>query len=176
MAKEWLPLGGGVTGEVLTLAVDLMGNVYVGGRINKAGNIDVNGIAMWNGQDWQSMAGGVSGVYIPGVVNAIATDKFGFVYVGGSFTYASGLLAMNVARWDGYTWIGLGEGIMGQNTTPVSVYALATDNRGNLFAGQFDTAGGKAALNIARWNGDTWSALGAGVSAPSRSEPVVLSL
>lgn len=43
------------------------------------------------------------------------------------------------------------------------VWAIATDSRGNVYAGgQFTMAGGKSANNIAVWNGATWSPLGSG--------------
>jgi hypothetical protein len=45
------------------------------------------------------------------------------------------------------------------------VYALAIDSSGNLYAGgAFTTAGGTTVNNIAKWNGTSWSALGAGIS------------
>jgi formylglycine-generating enzyme required for sulfatase activity len=45
------------------------------------------------------------------------------------------------------------------------VHALAVDGSGNLFAGgEFWTAGGNAATNIAKWNGSAWSALGSGMN------------
>ena len=44
------------------------------------------------------------------------------------------------------------------------VYALAVDGAGNLYAGgEFTTAGGVTANNIAKWDGSAWSALGCGM-------------
>jgi hypothetical protein len=44
-----------------------------------------------------------------------------------------------------------------------TVYALAVDGSGNLYAGGwFTTAGGVNASSIAKWNGTSWSALGEG--------------
>ena len=41
--------------------------------------------------------------------------------------------------------------------------ALAVDGAGNLYAGgDFNTAGGIPANNVARWDGNVWSALGNG--------------
>ena len=46
-----------------------------------------------------------------------------------------------------------------------SVYALALDGKGNLYAGgAFTMAGGVAANCIAKWNGSSWAALGSGMS------------
>ena len=45
-----------------------------------------------------------------------------------------------------------------------TVYALAVDGSGNLYAGgDFTNAGGASANRIAKWNGFSWSALGSGV-------------
>lgn len=46
-----------------------------------------------------------------------------------------------------------------------TVSAVAVDDSANLYvAGQFTTAGGAVANNIAKWNGSAWSSLGSGVS------------
>ena len=53
----------------------------------------------------------------------------------------------------------LGSGLNG------TVFALATDASGNLYAGgAFTTAGGVTVNRIAKWDGSTWSALGSGVN------------
>jgi hypothetical protein len=45
-----------------------------------------------------------------------------------------------------------------------TVYALASDSSGNLYAGgYFTTAGGVTANYIAKWNGTQWSSLGTGM-------------
>ena len=60
------------------------------------------------------------------------------------------------------TWSGLGAGI-GYHQSSGLVIALTTYN-GDLYAGGgFDAAGGVAAHNIAKWDGSSWSALGAGI-------------
>ena len=46
-----------------------------------------------------------------------------------------------------------------------TVYALAFDASGNLYAGGcFTTAGGVSANRIAKWDGSSWSALGSGMN------------
>lgn len=57
--------------------------------------IPANNIAVWNGRRWAALGNGFDGQ-----VYAIAihgTD----VYVGGEFTQAGSVPALNVARWDG---------------------------------------------------------------------------
>ncbi|HLF25999.1 MAG TPA: hypothetical protein VJG32_06665 [Anaerolineae bacterium] len=51
-----------------------------------------------------------------------------------------------------------------------NVYATLVDGDGNLYiGGDFTTAGSVPVNRIARWNGSSWSALGAGVSHPVRA-------
>ncbi|MGB9613419.1 MAG: chitobiase/beta-hexosaminidase C-terminal domain-containing protein, partial [Candidatus Margulisiibacteriota bacterium] len=66
----------------------------------------------------------------------------------------SGMMTSEVASawYDLYWWQALGSGMNG------SVYALAVDSSGNLYAGgSFTTAGGVSANRIAKWNGSSWS-------------------
>jgi hypothetical protein len=60
-------------------------------------------------------------------------------------------------------WVGLGSGMSGSASSLVAVMALAVSGT-NLYAGgQFTTAGGVPANNIAKWDGSAWSALGSGM-------------
>jgi hypothetical protein len=96
-----------------------------------------------------------------GVVNAIlrVNDCWGQrLYVAGSFTSIGGVVARNVAVWDGSAWSALGEG------TNAPVYALAMHDDGSgrkLYAGgSFRKAGNVLANMVARWDGSSWSAVG----------------
>jgi len=107
-------------------------------------------------------APGVPG--IDGSVFAAAAGPDGSIYVGGTFTLAGGEPVNHVARWDGAAWIPLGEGVGAGAQTPI-VYALSVGPDGALYAGGlFTTAGGQEANRIARWDGEAWSPLGAGVA------------
>jgi hypothetical protein len=58
-----------------------------------------------------------------------------------------------VARWNGYTWSALGSGISGPEHP--TVWSLALDGRGNLYAGGFfPTAGNKGSSHFALWHGE----------------------
>src|SRR6185369_9655885 len=71
--------------------------------------------------------------------------------------------AKNIAKWNGSTWTALGSGVDG-GTTYQGALALAVSG-GNLYAGgYFTNAGGLVANHIAKWNGSSWSALGAGMN------------
>lgn len=95
-------------------------------------------------------------------VKAIAEDDT-YIYIGGDFGNFDNIPnADYVARYhkQNGTWSALGTGMNNYVTS------LVTDSAGNLYAaGNFTTAGGVAAVRIAKWNGTTWSALGSGMNA-----------
>ena len=164
----WSPLGAGVVvinsnAGVNALAVASNGDVYVGGFINQAGGAAVNYVAKWNGTAWSPLGTGVSGN-----VTAVAVAGNGDVYVGGRFSQAGGAAANNVAKWNGTAWSPLGAGTA--NGVNSNVDALVVAGNGDVYAGGlFTQAGGVAANYVARWNGTTWSPLGAGVSSGVRA-------
>ncbi|MBJ6107847.1 VCBS repeat-containing protein [Hymenobacter sp. BT523] len=152
----------GVTGQVLALAADGSGNLYVGGNFRGAGNVVANGIAKWNGTAWSAVGGSLAGT--SGQVSALAFDGSGNLYAGGTFTSIGGVSVHGIAYWNGSNWADVGGG-MRFNTGEGSVAALAFDTNGNLYAGgRFTSAGGVTTNGgIARWDGSAWTALGTGI-------------
>ena len=160
---NWASLGSGCEGPVTLLAPDTLGNIYAAGEFTYAGNVLANNIARWDGTNWSALGLGISfPTYVDtftSAIEAIAADRFGNVYAGGTFTNAGNTYVNRIAKWDGNNWTALGSGIQG------TVAALAADSAGNLYAGgTFRVAGGVAATNIAKWDGTNWSALGSGVN------------
>lgn len=171
--QNWYALGNGVNSYLTALAVS-GDDVYLGGDFTSAGGLTAGHIAHWNRrtQTWSNLDGGVSGCRKTGgacdfpSVDAIiisGTD----VYVGGNFSSAGGVPANSLARWDTTTnqWFDVGNGVncSTSNCSP-EVRALFADATGLYVGGTFDTAGGSAAHNVARWNGSIWSNLGSGVN------------
>ncbi len=109
--------------------------------------------------NWLSM-GGVPGVN--GVVYATVVDGAGNLYIGGDFTAAGDTCATNVAKWDGSRWTALGSGLGGPYVHPI-VFALAVSGSNVYAGGSFTMAGSSPASCIARWDGNSWSALGSGI-------------
>jgi RNA polymerase sigma-70 factor (ECF subfamily) len=69
--------------------------------------------------------------------------------------------AVNEATFSDANWSSMG-GVPGANGP---VHATAADDSGNLyFGGTFSIAGEAIANNVAKWNGNSWSALGSGLS------------
>jgi uncharacterized protein (TIGR03437 family) len=160
-------------------------DVYVAGSFTRANNsnssnISTNCIARWNsGTGLWSALGGGSGAGANGVngdVLALAVSGSD-LYIGGNFTSVynnlnAGIAVGHIARWNGASWatLGTGTGTAG-NGVAGTVFALAV-GQGFLYAGGDFTAayngsgGGIGASSvsancIARWNGSSWSAMGA---------------
>lgn len=167
--SEWEAMGQGITNRtqiqypatVQTVAVAPNGDVFAGGNFvmdtpwGAASNI-----VWWNGTEWKPIGKGPNGV-----VNDIAIDDAGKMYVAGRFNIAGGIPANNVAKVvfnpDSQTWVWSSLGTGSSNGIPsLLVEALAI--RGNdLYAGGlFTMAGGRSAQRVARWDGSGWWPLG----------------
>ncbi|MCL6647487.1 MAG: hypothetical protein K6U89_04060 [Chloroflexi bacterium] len=169
-SRGWEALGTGVSGPFARVnALALLGDdLYVGGAFTAAGSLAVRNLARWNrtSASWQAVGGGVGGGLFLPVVNALAVQN-GQLYVGGLFSEAGGVPAANVARWEPATarWSALGSGItLGAPDAPAVVLALAGLGPDLYVAGFFQEAGGAPARNLARWDGQRWWPLGAGIS------------
>jgi hypothetical protein len=147
----WHPLGNGVGFDVTALAM-FGGKLYAGTTYGS--------VFAWDGQSWSSV-----GVFDGSVYALLAVDNA--LYVGGSFTHVGGAAANSLARWDGGLWTGLaipsGNGVTYHGATG-AVNALANTGTVLYAGGQFDSAGGIAANDIVRWDGTTFSSLGAGTT------------
>jgi hypothetical protein len=149
-------------------------NIYAGGYFTNAGGILAKYIAKWDGSGWSALGSGMDGgLYIfgdfyPPYVSALAVSGTN-LYAGGWFVTAGGNQAHDVAKWNGSTWSALGLGIGSGYGDSSQVYALAVSGNALYVAGEFTTAGGTQATNIAKWDGSGWSALGLGVSGSVRA-------
>lgn len=164
-AGQWAAMGTGMTGtDVRALIYGLDGTLYAAGNFTDAGGSGADFIAQWNGSTW-SVLGSATALNAAVVwPNALAINAAGLLYVGGSFTNASGIAAADfIATWDGSAWAAVGTGTNGE------VDAIAVANDGTVYvAGDFTTAGGSAFVRIAKWTGAAWAAVGSGVGANAR--------
>jgi hypothetical protein len=95
-------------------------------------------------------------------VNNLASDGQGNVYAGGAFTAFGGEPVNHVARWDGSSWTGLGEGLEGLDE---AVHLLVADSQGNLYTDVLLTPEGEMPETVVlRWDGSAWSPLGGDLS------------
>lgn len=167
--QEWHSMGsgidkGGLGMTVWDIAVAPNGDVYVVGDFTGAGDVDANYVIRWDGSNWSALGSGLSSKAF-----AIAIDVNSNVYVGGSFIQAGSSSAQSVARWDGSNWSALGGGLGMEGGTLAHVYTVIVDDAGNLYAGgKFTHSLGLTMLNVARWNGYSWSAFGQGINGEVR--------
>ena len=152
---DWVSLNAdyaGTNGRVYTVTANLAGNVYVAGDFTKAGTVDANRIARWDGTRWWPLGSGLDGTAY--------TLRFvdGNLYAGGNFLTAGGAPATRIARWDGSAWHALGSGL---DDIPYSI--MSHENR-IYTGGSFTSAGGLLANRVACWDGASWSAVGVGMN------------
>jgi hypothetical protein len=170
----WWPLGDGLGApglgfrpvvDALEVFDDGSGPaLYVGGAFSVAGGVSVGSLARWDGTVWSDVGGGVSDTFFSiGQVFAFAVFDDGTgpaLYVGGSFDLAGGTAVSHLAKWDGTSWSDVGGGL----GSSARVFALEVFDDGTgealYVGGQFFTAGGMTANNLARWKGTSWRAIG----------------
>lgn len=100
----WSTALGNVTGGTSRVRAILKvgDNVFVGGNFTNIGGTPMNSIAKWDTSNnvWSALVGGLSGVGSGDGCRALGTDGT-YLYVGGSFTDASGVAnTANFARYD----------------------------------------------------------------------------
>ncbi len=183
---NWLPLGnngaagnGALNGSVYALAVSGT-SLYAGGNFTNVSNNGVQQnaadfLARWNGANWSAVSTNGSGDgSLNGPVHALLVSGTN-LYVGGEFidvTQSNNILtaADYIARLDTNTntWSALGGDNLANGALNNTVYALARDTGGNLYAGGNFTnvkQGASTLSNadfIAKWDGASWNALGTG--------------
>ncbi len=135
---EWQALGTGAAGgRVREFARDpVTGDIYAVGAFTSMGGVGgTRGIARWDGEQWNSVAGGLDNGTIYDIVigdgGPFYTNRV--VYIGGDFTSVGGLTCYRIAVYDPVadTWddIGQDDGVDG------NVQDLAIDREGRLYLG-----------------------------------------
>jgi hypothetical protein len=116
------------------------GNLYAGGKFDRAGTTAVSNIAMWNGTAWSGMGSGMND-YVTSLVYDPARN---LLYAGGTFTSPGKF----IARWDGTSWSSFG----GTSNATLFLAAVMLDPEGSLYVvGDFTQIGGISANYIAKW-------------------------
>jgi hypothetical protein len=149
---------------VLSLIIDRIGNLYVGGEFSKAGGNTARSIAKWDGIKWDTVGHGMTCYFVTvfdhPIIRALGIDDSGNLYAGGTFDYADYHSVRNIAKWNGTGWSALGSGFNS------GVKAITIDGHGTLYAGgYFVTSGVDSVKRIAQWNGSKWDSLGSGANS-----------
>lgn len=146
--------------------------LYVGGGFKAAGSSVARNVARWDGSEWASVGDGLEGH-----VNALTVFDDGggpALYAARSMVTADGQWISGLVMWDGGAWSAIGGQIGSERGDIVTTLEVFDDGRGPALyvGGQFTRAGEVEALNIARWDGHEWSALGDGVGGYVRDMAV----
>lgn len=153
--------------------------LYAGGDFTLADEATANSLAQWDGASWSALSGGVTltdgnGDPQKGIIKALAVQN-GALYAGGWFDKAGGIAANHVAMWQGTSWNTLGVGVRAeQYATEPQIHALAVSGNTLYVGGRFVGAGNQNIDLLAKWENNSWSEVGAGVSNDDYDSVLVL--
>ncbi|MEQ1635011.1 MAG: hypothetical protein ABL997_21710, partial [Planctomycetota bacterium] len=154
----WAPLGAGADGSVQAFALQSNGDLIAVGAFLTADGVPVRQVARWNGTAWSAIGAPPWNVNVFWLTS-VAVLPNGRLMVGGYSL--SALSQAFLWQWDGTAWSSVAQ-ITGGPSSLVLALGLAP-NGDLLVSGLFQRVGTTNALGIARWNGTTWSAMGAGL-------------
>lgn len=161
------------------------GALSFGGDLHVAGEIQLVGFSVkrLNGAVWEELGNPTArgGVRITGLAthDMGAGEELYVSYSGADDLDGPG--TKGLARFDGTDWVSVGGGVtMGiPGAFNQSVTRMISWNDGTgpglYAAGRFSEVGGVAANSIARWDGNSWSPLGSGVSSSTLGPNVYVS-
>jgi len=119
------------------------GYLYVGGDFIYLNNQQVNGVAIWNSQKWDSLGSG------------LAWPTYAITKFNGEL-FGAGAVQGGIKQWNGNQWQSLTGGDIGGNGIVLSMLVF---NNELYVGGMFANAGGIPTNSLAKWNGSTWSAV-----------------
>jgi hypothetical protein len=144
--------------------------LYAGGEFDRIGRVSARNLAMWDGQTWSEVAGGVSGP-LGTQVDCLRVLDLGdgpALYAGGDFVYAGDVRANGITRWDGSAWSALGAGFeQDPHSGWLRVYDMRVFDDGagpRLYVGGYFEAP-HANFGLAAWDGIAWNPVGANFTA-----------
>src|SRR5204863_6901357 len=131
-------------------------------------------LARWDRERWTFMGVVENGGFIWQQTDVLALAPFDLgsgasLHALGFFERIDGIPFNSIARWNGTTWVPLGNGLRFDVELPATVTSAAVFDGGSgpqLYVGGLIggvAAGGTPFSNIARWDGSTWLAVGSGI-------------
>lgn len=145
----WQPMGDGFPEPASSFAV-------FQGQLIAAGD---GWVRRWNGSAWTTINGGPRGP-----VNSMIVYGDRLVAAGFFSTVGLATPARSIATWNGTSWSRFGAGAQGLAGIDGRVWKLAVLDGDLVAAGEFASAGGVPAANIARWDGTSWQSMGGGTN------------
>ena len=139
--------------------------LYVGGTFTSIAGVNAKSLAKYNGSMWTPI-----GNY-PGNANFINDEIFaitfynGELYVGGIIVDSVGTQT-NLLKWNGASWVGVGQGLHGGWSW---VNSFAEYNNQLYIGGAFRASAGNPSDYIVKWDGNILSDVGGGVMGNNNS-------
>jgi trimeric autotransporter adhesin len=175
--NTWTPfligLGDAPSNSFGTSFAHMGGDLYVGGFFaDAAGVADTKSIARWDGTQFHSLGTGWAFNSVNSVWSMTASDFLGSgrVFFGGFFETLNGQPAGCVGMWDGTSVTPIVTSmptlVQGASSINPLVTAMVVHDDGMgggrqlYIGGRFNNVDGQTILNVARWNGTTWSPVG----------------
>lgn len=157
--RDFVPGGLDDTAVAMALYDDGSGpKLYVAGLFQHVGADAIGGFARWDGERWEAVGNPPSGqTYALAVFDNRLMAAGSYPVGDDSPAYRQFL------EWDGSQWSFPDWSLGGDH---YNVSALAVRDGCLWAAGEFDSVGGVEAENIAKWCGDAWSPIGAGLPGP----------
>jgi len=158
--SEYEHLGGGIIDQTLSLRVH-EDKLYAFGRFKKADTLDVEGMAVWDGQVWSRIDNypAENGIYS---MNNLSCGIFykDHLYIGGLIADSKGLAGL--VRGDGEKFELVGNGLRGIVSQVVDMLIW----HDTLYvAGTFYRYNGNPGSSILKWDGDNWHDVGGGLTS-----------
>lgn len=176
----WSALGRGIetsttehVAQLASLSFDGVPRLCAVGNFAVADDHPARGVALWDGQQWDTLAGGPplgSNGFSPQLLTAAVFDAGNGpeLWVGGTVTTITWSQRPYIARWDGVTWTRVFDGpetidceITNPGCTLGYIAGLLVYDAGNgpeLYAGgEFDFVAGQPGYALARFDGTSWT-------------------
>jgi len=162
----WSAVGNGANSHsVNDLAIDGSGNLHAVGPFSSIGGLSIpSKVAMWNGSSWIPVGTGTTN-------NTILDIEFdgSDLYVAGIFSSIDGVATPSkVAKWDGSSWTGIGTGSTAGSITDIEIQGGDIYAIGGFFSIVFNFPvvinGINVSSGVAKWDGNSWSAVGTEIS------------
>ncbi|NRA52424.1 MAG: T9SS type A sorting domain-containing protein [Phaeodactylibacter sp.] len=161
-AQNWQSLNGGTDWNVADLFADTVsGQLFISGAFQHAGDIEANGVAVWDGSQFQTFGTGVDNCITtcPIVLStAVWNDE---VYCSPTSYSMGGVLDPNgLMKWDGEEWARVKNGLTSFSGNGGAAMDFIPFNNALYILGAFQVAGTDTAYSIASWDGEELSSLG----------------
>ena len=155
---SWNPIGAyaGLNDLVRSIAISPNGeDIYVTGAFNDQYSLSGSALLRVAKYSRSTNLFSAMGNGFDNYGNIIKLAPSGALYVGGDFDLSGTITVNRIAKWNGSSWISMGEGFSGG-----VVYSLGISENENIVAvGTFTSSGDINCNKIAFWNGSSWSNL-----------------